>query len=63
MASEVGVGRWRVVSVAVRVRDGPERLAQAYRILWDTDCPRPARRGPTDEEHHDGDRRLRAGVD
>ena len=66
MASEPGVGaagRWRVVSVAVRVRDGPDRLAQAYRILWDTDRPHAARRRPADEEQRDGDRGLRAGLD
>jgi hypothetical protein len=56
-------GPWRVVSVAVRVRDGPERLTQAYRLLWDPSRPCRAPWGAPAEERTDADRRLRARLD
>jgi hypothetical protein len=53
---------WSVHSVVVRVRDGPERVRAAYRLLLDvgsvsTDGPLPA------EEMLDAGRDLRARVD
>jgi hypothetical protein len=66
MARKPGAGAagpWRVVSVAVRVRDGPTRIAQAYRLLWGPEPPCRAPGGVAAKEQGDADRRLRAGFD
>lgn len=60
---------WRVVSVSRRSRDGPERLADAYRILLGQQGCRPRggtpglRGVPRTEEPHNGDGLVRSGVD
>jgi hypothetical protein len=38
--------RWQVVSLSVKVRDGPRRLQAAYRLLL-APCPQPAACGGT----------------
>ena len=35
--------QWTIQSELVRARDGPERLARAYRAYWGTACQRGGR--------------------
>jgi hypothetical protein len=59
---------WHVVSVSRRSRDGPERLAEVYRILLGQ-CRRRiaadvgARETFLNEEHRNGDGLVRSRVD
>jgi hypothetical protein len=59
---------WHVVSVFRRSRDGPERLAEVYRILVGQRrrlprCDVGRRETSLPEEYHDGDSLVRSGVD
>jgi hypothetical protein len=54
---ETAGARWTIQSVTVRVRDGPQRLHQAYRILIGG-CPPALGRAFHDEEGSDACRDL-----
>ena len=59
-------GAWRVLSVAVKMRDGPHRLDAAYRILlrpelWSPQTARHAAQGDC-QENIDGSGPRRAGL-
>jgi DNA-binding IclR family transcriptional regulator len=54
---------WSVHSVVVRVRDGPERVRAAYRLLMDVGSVNADGGASPVEELHDAGRDLHARVD